>query len=172
MTPIVIELFDLLKNKGRIYSFEPRMMVNYKRLSFLIMNMPYSDDEKLGRLRDHLCFIASSAEQCLSAIITQNKLTKQKEALQQVVALTRTKFQELVTVLNQACSENESIFKDLQLRFEQHIPSMGLEEDQELYIYRELDATIQKSIARADNVNDVQMAFKEIEAILSKLMDI
>ena len=171
ITPIVTELFDLLKNKGRIYSFEPRMMVNYQRLSFLIMNMPHTDDEKMGRLRDHLCFIASSAEQCLSAIITQSKLLKQKRALKEVISLTKTKFQELVLAMDESHKANEDIFRDLQLRFEQHIPSMGLEEDQELYIFRELDATIQKSVARGDNVADVQAAFKEIENLLNRLID-
>lgn len=172
ITPIVVELFDLLKNKGRLYSFKPRMMVNYSKLSFLIMNMPLSDDEKMGRLRDHLCFIASSAEQCLAAIISQRKLQKQEKALQQVVTLTKNKFQDLVWVLNDTHKANEEIFKELQLRFEQYVPSMGLEEDQEQYIFRELDSTIQKSIARGDNLGDVQAVFVEIETLLNGLIPI
>ena len=170
ITPIVIELFDLLKNKGRLYSFEPRMMVNYTRLSFLIMNMPHSDDEKMGRLRDHLCFLASSAQQCLISIITAQKLRKQQQALEQVMSLTKNKFQELVWLLNDTHKANEEIFKDLQMRLEQHIPTMGLEEDQEQYIFRELDTTIQASIARGDNLKDVQSAFKEIENLFNSLV--
>lgn len=170
ITPIVIELFDLLKNKGRLYSFEPRMMVNYSRLSFLIMNMPYSDDEKMGRLRDHLCFLASSAQQCLISIITAQKLQKQQQALEQVMTLTKNKFQDLVWLLNDTHKANEEIFKDLQMRLEQHIPTMGLEEDQEQYIFRELDTTIQASIARGDNLKDVQSAFKEIESLFNGLV--
>lgn len=170
ITPIVIELFDLLKTKGRLYTFEPRMMVNYSKLSFLIMNMPCSDDEKMGRLRDHLCFIASSAEQCLAAIITQQKLKKQEQALQQVVTLTKNRFQDLVRVLNDTHKANEDIFRQLQLRFEQQIPTMGLEEDQEQYIFRELDTSIQKSIARGDSLDDVQAVLKEIETLFNALV--
>lgn len=170
ITPIVIELFDLLKNKGRLYSFAPRMMVNYSRLSFLIMNMPHSDDEKMGRLRDHLCFLASSAQQCLLSIITAQKLKKQQQALEQVMTLTKNKFQDLVWLLNDTHKANEEIFKDLQMRLEQHIPTMGLEEDQEQYIFRELDTTIQASIARGDNLKDVQSAFKEIESLFNGLV--
>jgi DNA-binding response OmpR family regulator len=170
VSPIVLELFDLLKNKGRIYSFEPRMIINYQQISILLMNMPQGDEDKMGRLRDHLCFIGSSAEQCLSSILTGQKLAQQKAALQETITLVKGKFEELVWQLNETHTLNEGVFKALQVKFEQHIPSMGLEEDQELYIFRSLDQTIEKSLSRHDQVADVQSTFKDIELDLNNLL--
>lgn len=58
-SPIVIELFEILRNKGRLHEFTNRILVNYPMLSVLILNMPDDDPDKHGRLRDHICFIAS-----------------------------------------------------------------------------------------------------------------
>jgi CheY-like chemotaxis protein len=170
VSPIVVELFDLLKNKGRIYSFEPRMMINYSQISILLMNMPQGDEDKMGRLRDHLCFISSSAEQCLAAVMTEHQLSLQKDALQKAIIVVKSKFEELVDALNIGHHENEAIFRELQLQFEQYIPSMGLEDDQESYIFRALDKTIQRSVGRQDQVTDITVAFKEIEEELNKLL--
>lgn len=170
VSPIVTELFDLLKGKGRIYSFEPRMMINYPKISLLVMNMPGGDDDKVGRLRDHLCFIASSAEQCLSTILTERQLSRQKDALQQTIAMVHSRFEKLVSVVHRNHHENEEIFKTLQEQFERHIPTMGLDEDQELYIFRALDDTIQKSIARKEDMNTLSQTFDAIEEDLKLLM--
>ncbi len=169
-SPIVIELFSLLKNKGRIYSFEPRMMVNYPQMAILLMNMPQGDEDKMGRLRDHLCFLGSSAEQCLNAILTANELAVQKKTLKETVGLVKSKFEELVWVLNESHEVNESIFRELQVQFEQNIPSMGLEEDQEQYIFRSLDKSIQKSFAREDLLMNIKVTFGEIKEDLGKLI--
>ncbi len=169
VSPIVIELFDLLKSKGRIYSFAPRMMINYPKLSILLLNMPQGDEEKVGRLRDHLCFIASSAEQCLCAILTEQKLMRQKMALKQTILMIKSRFEFLARSVEQHHKENEDIFKKLQEQFERNIPSMGLDEDQELYIFRALDETIQKSIARGEMMQTMNDTISEIEQDLNLL---
>jgi hypothetical protein len=84
--------------------------------------------------------------------------------------LVKNKFEDLVWVLNESHSVNETIFKELQEQYEAHIPSMGLEDDQEQYIYRSLDKTIQKSVAREDQVMNIKTTFVEIEDDLNNLL--
>jgi DNA-binding response OmpR family regulator len=170
VSPIVIELFALLKTKGRIYSFAPRMMINYSRISLLLLNMPQGDEDKMGRLRDHLCFIGSSAEQCLNAILTANELTTQKRTVKETFTLVKNKLEGLVLVINESHEMNELIFRELQEQFENTIPSMGLEEDQEQYIYKSLDKSIEKSFAREDLLMNIKVTFGEIEEELDSLL--
>lgn len=47
---------------------------------------------------------------------------------------------------------------------------MGLDEDQEVFIYRKVDETIQNSVAREESVKGVKAAFHEIEQDLSILL--
>lgn len=169
-SPMVVELFELLQNKGRLYEFMPRVLVNYPRVSLLIMNLPQDDPEKLGRIRDNICFVVGVTEHQLDSIITKGQLNEQKFKLRQAFTMVRGKFEDLVGVLNLSHEMNETIFRDLQEEFETKIPHMGLDDDQELYIYRKVDETIQKSVAREDLLNDVKSAFYDIEDDLERML--
>ena len=48
---------------------------------------------------------------------------------------------------------------------------MGLDEDQEIFIYKKVDETIQNSVAREESVIQVKEAFADIETELSILLN-
>ncbi|MBD1580748.1 response regulator [Pseudoalteromonas sp. S16_S37] len=168
-SPIVVELFEILKSKGRLHEFTSRILVNYDYVSVLVLNMPESDDEKHGRIRDHICFIVSVTEQQLLAILTRNELCQQQQNLNGAIAMINSKFKSLMTMLNNNRKQNEAVFRELQEQFEHRIPTMGLDEDQELFIYNHVDSAIQRSVAREEALIQVKEAFTEIEADLAEL---
>ena len=169
-SPIVIELFDMLKNKGRLHEFSHRILVNYELISLLILNMPDHDPDKHGRIRDHVCFIVSVTEQQLRAIMTREALQSQQTKLNDAITMVNSKFHGLIELLNENRKSNEAVFKRLQEELEQRIPSMGLDEDQEVFIYQKVDQAIQNSVAREESVQGVKAAFHEIEQDLSILL--
>ncbi|MCF2900169.1 response regulator [Pseudoalteromonas sp. MEBiC 03607] len=169
-SPIVIELFDMLKRKGRLHEFSNRILVNYDMISLLILNMPEQDPDKHGRIRDHICFLVSVTEQQLKAIITKKELLKQQQQLNEAVSNVHRKFTGLIKLLDDNRISNEAVFKQLQEDLEQRIPTMGLDEDQEIFIYQKVDETIQNSVAREESVKGVKSAFHEIENDLSQLL--
>ncbi|MEI8643372.1 response regulator [Pseudoalteromonas sp. Hal040] len=169
-SPIVIELFEMLKSKGRLHEFSNRILVNYEMISLLILNMPGQDPDKHGRIRDHICFLVSVTEQQLKAILTKKELLQQQQQLNDAVGKVHSKFTGLIELLNENRINNEAIFKQLQEDLERRIPTMGLDEDQEVFIYQKVDETIQNSVAREESVKGVKTAFKEIENDLSQLL--
>lgn len=169
-SPIVIELFEMLKNKGRLHEFSHRILVNYEFVSLLILNMPEQDEQKHGRIRDHICFIVSVTEQQLRAITTKKMLVSQQERLNKVASTVHSKFHSLIGLLNDSRINNEKVFKQLQEELEERIPTMGLDEDQEVFIYKKVDETIQNSVARQESVDQVKKAFAEIEQDLALLL--
>ena len=169
-SPIVLELFEMLKNKGRLHEFSQRILVNYELISLLILNMPDHDPDKHGRIRDHICFIVSVTEQQLRAIVTKQLLDSQQAKLNSVASTVHSKFHKLIDLLNENRISNEQVFKKLQEDLEVKIPTMGLDEDQELFIYKKVDETIQNSVARESSVKQVKAAFNEIEQDLSLLL--
>lgn len=169
-SPIVIELFEMLKSKGRLHEFSNRILVNYEMISLLILNMPGQDPDKHGRIRDHICFLVSVTEQQLKAILTKKELLQQQQQLNDAVGKVHSKFTGLIELLNENRINNEAIFKQLQEDLERRIPTMGLDEDQEVFIYQKVDETIQNSVAREESVKGVKAAFKEIENDLSQLL--
>ena len=169
-SPIVVELFEMLKNKGRLHEFSHRILVNYELISLLILNMPDHDPDKHGRIRDHVCFIVSVTEQQLRAIMTKKMLESQQAKFNAVASTVHSKFHGLISLLNDNRQNNEKVFKQLQEELEERIPSMGLDEDQEVFIYKKVDETIQNSVAREESVKKVKAAFAEIEQDLSLLL--
>ncbi|MBZ2193437.1 response regulator [Pseudoalteromonas arctica] len=169
-SPIVVELFEMLKNKGRLHEFSHRILVNYELISLLILNMPDHDPDKHGRIRDHVSFIVSVTEQQLRAIMTKKMLESQQAKLNAVASTVHSKFHGLISLLNDNRQNNEKVFKQLQEELEERIPSMGLDEDQEVFIYKKVDETIQNSVAREESVKQVKAAFAEIEQDLSLLL--
>lgn len=169
-SPIVIELFEMLKSKGRLHEFSHRILVNYEYISLLVLNMPDHDPDKHGRIRDHVCFIVSVTEQQLRAIMTKRILVSQQERLNTVANSVHSKFHSLIGLLNDNRKNNERVFKQLQEDLEVRIPTMGLDEDQEVFIYKKVDETIQNSIAREESVQEVKASFVEIEQDLSLLL--
>ncbi|MCF6441468.1 response regulator [Pseudoalteromonas luteoviolacea] len=168
-SPIVIELFEILHSKGRLHEFTNRILVNYELLSVLILNMPSDDPDKHGRIRDHICFIVSVTEQQLLSILTKNTLINQQRELNSAIKTIHSKFTGLLSMLNNNRSQNEAIFKRLQELFESRIPSMGLDEDQEVFIFTHIDEAIQSSVAREEAIAQVKDAFAEIEHDLCNL---
>eukprot|EP00389_Voromonas_pontica_P003756 GDKH01005554.1.p1 GENE.GDKH01005554.1~~GDKH01005554.1.p1 ORF type:complete len:100 (-),score=10.74 GDKH01005554.1:157-417(-) len=84
--------------------------------------------------------------------------------------MVNSKFHGLIELLNENRKSNEAVFKRLQEELEQRIPSMGLDEDQEVFIYQKVDQAIQNSVAREESVQGVKAAFHEIEQDLSILL--
>jgi len=77
----------------------------------------------------------------------------------------------LIDLLNENRLNNEQVFKKLQEELEVRIPTMGLDEDQEIFIYKKVDETIQNSVAREESVIQVKEAFTDIETELSILLN-
>ncbi|MFY8273676.1 response regulator [Pseudoalteromonas sp. SSDWG2] len=169
-SPIVVELFDMLKSRGRLHEFSQRLLVNYETVSLLILNMPEDEPEKHGRIRDHVCFLVSVTEQQLGAINTRLALEQRQQQLSAAVMSIEERFRSLMALMDNTRSENEQVFRALQEELEARIPMMGLDDDQEAFIYKKVDDTIQKSVARADAVEQVRAAFEHIEQELAKLL--
>ncbi len=167
-SPITIELFELLKNKGRIFTFESRVLFNFETVSILVKNMPEHDVDLTGRLRDHLCFIANSAVQSLRFLETSQELATRKAELTSFTQYLHDQFTELVNIINTSHELNEEIFRQLLMEYEIQIPRMGLEDDQEKYIFESLDKAVQDSIAREDKLFDIKAVFADIELQLSE----
>jgi|GEM_PF-4451301 len=45
------------------------MFINYEHISILVKNLPVEDNERCGRLRDHVAVVASAIIDCSTATI-------------------------------------------------------------------------------------------------------
>lgn len=89
MPPLEQELLRRLKDAGRFWNEGTHFAANFDTISLLIKNMP-EDEDKLGRLRDHLAMMLEGAEARLRGLImdeesakTNTRLTETQDQLLQ-----------------------------------------------------------------------------------------
>lgn len=61
VTPIEKDIFELLVNRGRIFPFSNRLIINDKHVSFIIKNPP-QDESELGQVRDYVAAMIEGLE--------------------------------------------------------------------------------------------------------------
>ncbi|CCQ11349.1 DNA-binding response regulator [Pseudoalteromonas luteoviolacea B = ATCC 29581] len=84
VSPIEANVFETIVNKGRLIEFGPRMMVNGKKVSFLIKNMP-SDDQIKGEVRDYAAALIEGVDAKLEDLALKGGMTLAISDLKQTV---------------------------------------------------------------------------------------
>lgn len=125
-SPMEINIFELLSERGRIQDFNQRTIFNDKHVSVLIKNMPESIDER-GRIRDYMAALIEGLEARFDDIVQRRALDSVSEELNALA-------KELAQSLEADKARNKEILDktsiDLQLSF--HL--LNLTEDQEAHI--------------------------------------
>lgn len=69
LTPLEESVFEQVRKMDRIFQFRHKLVVNYPHVSILVNNFPIEDEERCGRLRDHLAIIAEGCEASMLALL-------------------------------------------------------------------------------------------------------
>lgn len=75
-SPLQDSVMDSLCGMGRIFVFGSRGIVNFTHVSMLALNLPTKDEQRMGRLRDHLALLAEGAEGRLAALAANETLVR------------------------------------------------------------------------------------------------
>lgn len=84
-TPLEASVIATMAEMERIVQFKSRLSITYDHVSLLINNMPVSDPDRCGRLRDHLAMLVESAEMWARAILAQAQSNRRGVAIAQAV---------------------------------------------------------------------------------------
>jgi predicted TIM-barrel enzyme len=60
-SPLEVSVLEHLVTMGRLAQFKNRMVINFPAVSLLVRDMPQDDEERCGRLRDHLSMLVEAA---------------------------------------------------------------------------------------------------------------
>jgi len=76
VSPIELSIIEQVAAMGRIVEYRSRISVSYERVALLVSNTPEDDDDRRGRLRDHLAVLAEGAEVRAQAIHRDNVIER------------------------------------------------------------------------------------------------
>lgn len=158
------ELLDAHKKLEKIVTHRQRCVLSSEKISMVIKNMP-QDEEKSGRLRDHLALIHDTSEQCIHFLAAK----KHKDALQAVfVEKLQQHTQHIVTHIDACAAHSRQRVGDIVENIKQELFGLELKLDLDegnAGILRNISAELQKDL---DGITD---DFDDIEQKINLLVD-
>lgn len=156
--PLEEELLMQLKDAGRLRESGARFIVNYGVVSQLIKNMP-EDEERRGRLRDHLAVLLEGAEaRALSLEMDQG--------VAQLVADSRRALQDIQAMQTQQKQTAMQIMDNVMADLEESFMSYGLTEEQEKQMLKVVKTGVDKSL---ENFEQGQNIDEQLLMIVDRL---
>lgn len=85
-SPLEISVLHHMAGMQRIMQFRQRLAISYPRLRLMVRDMPWHDEARCGRLRDHLAVLAESAEVRLDALQIEHQFRRRGSAMADTVS--------------------------------------------------------------------------------------
>jgi len=157
---------QIRKREGSIFNFGHRSAFSYGNITILVMNMPVEDEEKYGRLKDHIAMLAEGGNARVLALMAENEKNKHQASLQKLLEATTDGLQALEEQQSENQGELEIIMSLLSSEVEDCFFSLGLTDEQE----KSLMEIIHRSENRAKALFDKDLALRRnLEAITASL---
>ena len=167
--PLETAVFNHVRSLERIFEFRNRSVHNFERLTMMISNMPLQDAEYCGRLRDHLCIAAESAEARLKAIETEEAGQRSQAGIKAALERLRS----LMTTLHQEHLRDRAFCSELLVRMEHGMASafvhLGMSEMQELHLAELIQGYMGELVELLDRSEQTHGSLRDLSEQLGRL---
>lgn len=163
-SPIEIELFDVLKKSGRLYTFSHRMMVNDTHVSILIKNMPIDNEIEMGRLRDILAVIIEGFEARVMDLERKEAINHIIQGLTTTISIIRGQFKEHQR-------RNVTIMDNLVFEMGSSLHILDLTEQQEQFFMTLVQKSMIELVNVCDSGNEIETEIDKITSTIKPLLE-
>lgn len=166
ISPIEIELLNALQNPIRILQKDRRLFLNFGSISQIIKNLP-EDEEKVGRLRDHLALILEGAVNRIKSLL----MTQQ---LKNLMLGVNESLLSLLTVKEQQSEQKRQgiiLMDDLRDEIQNKFVHFGLTEEQENILTALIENYAERSFASYEDGLKIDEELKVIADRIQQSFD-
>ncbi|MCG8312263.1 MAG: response regulator [Pseudomonadales bacterium] len=156
-SPIETELFEMLRDKGRLYIFGERMIVNDQHVSLLIKNLPIEDDNLVGRIKDVMAVIVEGYDARLMDIQRKQAIVGVLAGMDDAMDMVNKKFHEYTR-------RNVEIMDELIFNMNESMHILGLTDEQEKYYFDMAQRAMMRLVDACDygqNITEEMTTIKE-----------
>ena len=155
-TPLETSVIDHLAAMERIMQFQTRLSITYENVSLLVKNMPVDDEDRCGRLRDHLAMLAEGADVRLRGLMTTRESSRRGEVIEHVLARISDALRAIDHDQRQ-CRIKTSLALDEALRaFDRALLGVALSDEQDAFLSATIKQGIDRIINSQSNEIDIQ----------------
>ena len=170
-TVLGIDLIEQIRGADRIIHFGKRTAFNFDNVSLIIKNMPRDDEDKCGRLNDHLASLLNGAEARIESIdveIAQRKAVL--DELQVALGHVNSAVQDVEGGIKSRQKKTASIIASLFDEMHVGFSSLALSEEQEEFFVGLVNNHMDKVISLFTSNNNVEKHFISIANDITQLM--
>ncbi len=169
VNPLELDLFEAMKNEGRILDLGKRLMLNFTKISLLVKNPPV-DTEKLGRYRDHLAIVLRCAESKLKALEIEDKRQAENNELKIILSVATQILPDIdrkqLEFREKMIAVNENLLQQLTEDF----MMLGLHERQEEHLLHLVHGSLEQSLQSYEGHREDEQVLRDIVVKLNNML--
>ncbi len=167
-SPLENSVISHMADMDRITQFKSNMSITYPHVSLLVNNMPVSDPDRCGRLRDHLAMLIEGANVRVQGIGDAIESSRRGDAIQRAVARITTALKEIDSAQRKSLMDQRVAFTNLTDEMENALTSVALTTAQEEY----LSSIIRNGIENIINVQSAELGMQnKLTGIVAELKE-
>ena len=159
-SPLEESVLTNMANQGRTVDFGTRTSFSYPGATIIVRNMPKEDPDRYGRMKDNLALLAEGADERVTSLDGEYRLSQQQAALKRLIDGTRETLHEIDKQRHSQRQATSRIFSDFRITLERSMLSMGLKEIQERELAELAQHAVEQALSlyNADSTSDAHMA--------------
>lgn len=130
-SPLEISVISGMAEMERIVQFKSRLSITYPHASLLVNNLPVEDEDRCGRLRDHLAMLVESADIHVLGLFATEQSNRRGLAIAGAVASTTQALEEVDRAQRESRVAVNIAVQDMTEAIERAYIGLGLTDGQE-----------------------------------------
>jgi len=130
-SPLEISVISGMAEMERIVQFKSRLSITYPHASLLVNNLPVEDEDRCGRLRDHLAMLVESADIHALGLFASEQSNRRGLAIAGAVASTTQALEEVDRAQRESRVAVNIAVQDMTEAIERAYIGLGLTDGQE-----------------------------------------
>ena len=171
-TPLEESVIDHLAAMERIMQFQSRLSISYENVSLLVKNMPVDDEDRCGRLRDHLAMLAEGADVRLRGLMSTRESSRRGEVIEHVLARISDALRAIDHDQRQSRVKTSMALNEAMQVFDRALLSVALTDQQDDYlsatIKQGMDSIIDSQSIEIDIQNRLTSMITELQSAMAK----
>ncbi|MBX2808606.1 MAG: response regulator [Cellvibrionaceae bacterium] len=169
--PLEIEVIRGLHSDKRFTDFGCRTQTNYPRVALLVKNMPLEDRGQYGRLKDFFPFVLCSTDAKICMLDAEEQMLEQQHNLTESAKVLDGVLSTIGSRLTDNRANTEAIISAAIDELNVELPKMGLDDDQEKFIFDTFDNIRESLYSQIDSGKRSEAAFAEVSQLLVKMTE-
>lgn len=168
-SPLEASVIGHMANMERITQFKSRLAITYKSISLLVHDMPVDDQDRCGRLRDHLAMLAEGAEARAEAIAAAAEAYRRGNAMEHAARRITATLANIDRVQRERQIDTQLAVEDLEGRMQSAYVSVAMTTAQEDFMNETLRSGLDRLLRSQQDLPDLQDQLSSIVRELEKM---